>query len=881
MNEKKQILPCVRIVISNILLIVLLFSGIRAMDVRAADTAGKTREINIVYDDSGSMFEDTYWSEAKYAVEVFAAMMGSEDTINIYQMSDYNNPLVLKGSKDVDSNVRQVSNLNGESSTPFGAVLSAADNLMLSDADDKWLVVFTDGWFDGDDDAADWENTLLGYVGQNNVKVVFATIGYENPLRNEKREGFYPYQAGYDPDMGRSTILERMTEIAARVFNYQSISLSGVGSGTVSFDADVPLSKIIAFAQGGGSGIGEVLVDGSPLENFTERSAVVKVDKNTKVPAGESIEKLSIAPDLNGIVYSASAKDENSPFPGGNYSFTCKTDNVQVFVEPGVLVEATLRNDAGESIDLENSSSGSISEGEWTVDVQMVDPLTGQKVDPSKSDILRGARTDVVVKTDDGEAMEYENGDVISVSGKKLELYGRTQYQGISGFIEKTSKIHKFKIDKSSLRFAFSSPGGYELDAVMLTPFQDMTFTVTVGSTPLTPEQTEKLKLKAKDAQGIQWKIEQVDDTGTFRLIPGYASRKGLEGVIPGEADLEVTGTLKTKGEKREGSGKVRINIRTDSEAGLILALQMPEEQAFDANGTYKYMFDSRIRGVPENGEEKPFILVRVQVKDIDGTVRQMSDEEWSKGRDRFAFKAESVNPKFKWRLIRALTLGGQSLSFQAVQGTEPSTYKLYLTGLSELNVLPNTSDLQVLLELDQENGAVYRGSETGMVTVKPVSWWKYIIYLLVISAILVIFILILIRELTKPRIPRDFKPEIVVLKSLAGTPQTPIQPRHFARFRRRNRWSLTKPEMCAVRFDSRDANKTINFTVVAIGNGVFRLADHQLFNFQPVRNTVRFKHRMTYTDMEKNPETEFETGDKIEYTRIAGASECRVTLTF
>lgn len=853
------------------------------MKAHAESAPEKTREINIVYDDSGSMYgEDiTYWSEAKYAVEIFAAMMGSGDVMKIFPMSDYRSPIVLKGSKDPNQNVRAVDNMNGSSGTPFGSVLTAADDLMDSDADDKWLVIFTDGGFNPDEDAENWEEKLLGYVGQNAVKVVYVTIGFDNPLINEKREGFFPYQAGYDPVKNRSTILERMTEIAARVFNYQSISLNGAGSGTVSFDADVPLSKIIVFAQGGGSDIGEITVDGSPIQDYTEHTVKAKVDQNTKVPSGYQNGELAFAPDLNGIVSSAAAKNDDRPFAGGKYSFLCNSDNVQVFVEPGVQVEATLRNADGERINLERDSSGTISEGEWTVEVQVIDPLTGKIVDTSQSQILNGAYLDVVVKTDDGTTREYSDGDEITVSGKELELYGRTQYQGISGLIEKTSKIHKFKIEKSPLRISFKSPGGFDLDAVMLETAQDRTFTVTAGSVPLTPEQVKKLKLKVNNTQGIEWQIEKVDDAGTFRLVPGYAGRKGLAAVTPGTVEVEISGSLKTKGEKREGTGKVKVNIRTNSEAGLILDLKMPEEQFFDSKDTAKYMFDSMKRGVPKANEENPYILVTVQVKDIRGTAAPMSEEEWNAGTDGFSFRADSIDPGLNWRLIRMFTIGGQNLDFTAVRGMEPSTYRLYLSGLNELNVLPNISDLQVELKIAYDNGAVLRGTENGIVTVKPVAWWRYVLYLMILSGVGIILLLVLIRELTKPRIPGDFKPEIVVLKSLAGTPQPPVQPRHFARFRRINRFSLTKPEMCAVRFDSADVNKIINFKVVATGNGQFRMGDLQLSNFLPVRHTVKFKQKLDYDKMAANQSESFETGDKIVYTRTIGVCEYKVTLTF
>lgn len=52
-----------------------------------------SRMINVVYDDSGSMYRSDHlvdtWCQAKYSMEVFAAMLGENDILNVYYMSDY------------------------------------------------------------------------------------------------------------------------------------------------------------------------------------------------------------------------------------------------------------------------------------------------------------------------------------------------------------------------------------------------------------------------------------------------------------------------------------------------------------------------------------------------------------------------------------------------------------------------------------------------------------------------------------------------------------------------------------------------------------------------------------------------------------------------
>lgn len=836
----------------------------------------KTREINIVYDDSGSMFSGTTaWSEAKYAVEVFAAMMGENDIVNIFPMSNYDYPITLLGNENPQNNVSIVNQMSDSGGTPFGAVQAAGNALMMSEADEKWLVIFTDGYFDVDIDESTYG--ILSYVGQNNAKVVYTAIGSDAvDLSYFATEMFYPYTTE------GSSILNTMTDIAARVFNYQAIPLSGVGTGTVTFSADVPLSKLIVFAQGEGVSVGSVQVNSTALQDYTDSTIDVRVDKNS---GGAS--RGTVASGLNGVVYSATANTPEKPFRDGTYSFNCNTDNVQVFVEPGISVEAVLQNAHGEKVTVGTTSSGTVTEGEWTVAVDLVNPLTGAVIDATASSILTGAVMDVVVTFDDGTVQTYSDGDTISVVGSEIELYGRTTYNGLTGKIEKTSQIHTLKVEKSPLVFTFSAPGGYDLDAVMLSPDTEMTFTVTLGTTPLTAEQASDLKLKVEDTQGIEWTIESVNNTGTFRLVPNYSSKKGLNGVTAGKVPLEISGSVTVDGEKRKGTGTVNVNILTESKSGLALTLTMPPEQSFDDSSAGKYMFDATLLGVPESGEERPYIVVSVQATDANGGSRPLSDDEWAAGVDCFSFDAKGIDQPWYWKVIQGLTIGGQNLTFDVVQGPEPSTYKLYLSGLSELNVLPNTSDLEVQLTFRYDNGAALQGSQNGTVTVKPLAWWSYILYFLVLLLIFGIVLLIVICELTKPRIPKDFRPVVTTECWVDGAVVGAEDPRHFAKIKREYTLRPRKPEECNIVFYSGDTQIRITFKVVATGRGCFRFVDGQLKKFNAVRDTVKFiDDKKTYEYLSNLPSSErkkveFEQNDTITYESEIGQEHYRVKLTF
>ena len=71
-------------------LVLIILAGATAVDVSAEAKTKKTRVIHVVYDDSGSMVDsNASWSQAKYALEVFTAMMNENDRLVIYPMSAY------------------------------------------------------------------------------------------------------------------------------------------------------------------------------------------------------------------------------------------------------------------------------------------------------------------------------------------------------------------------------------------------------------------------------------------------------------------------------------------------------------------------------------------------------------------------------------------------------------------------------------------------------------------------------------------------------------------------------------------------------------------------------------------------------------------------
>ena len=153
-----------------------------------------SRHINLVLDDSGSMFKDPdntpsdRWSVAKYSLEVFAAMLGERDSLDVYRMSDFADDgskrpaITLAGSETTDERAEDRDMPLVGRETPYASIQTAYDDIRSVDSPNKWLVVLTDGALK---DAAgatlvrkDVEKELSGYTKETpGLSVDFVAIG--------------------------------------------------------------------------------------------------------------------------------------------------------------------------------------------------------------------------------------------------------------------------------------------------------------------------------------------------------------------------------------------------------------------------------------------------------------------------------------------------------------------------------------------------------------------------------------------------------------------------------------------------------------------------------------------------------------------------------
>ena len=163
MKKRSRILYRISLLLLMLLMVMSVFCTIPLTASAATVTKSeKNYDIAVVFDNSGSMYKNQGWCRAKYAMEIFASMLNyDKDKLHIFPMwevmIDGSQPssggsyaaFDVKSKKDIDN----ISNLYTvrPSNTPFAPITEAYNYLKTSTADEKWLVILTDGEINQED----------------------------------------------------------------------------------------------------------------------------------------------------------------------------------------------------------------------------------------------------------------------------------------------------------------------------------------------------------------------------------------------------------------------------------------------------------------------------------------------------------------------------------------------------------------------------------------------------------------------------------------------------------------------------------------------------------------------------------------------------------
>ena len=315
----------------------------------------ETKHINLVVDDSGSMFRDAdtkqlldRWSFAKYSLEVFAALMGAGDSLDVYLLSSFardgnRQPSISLQGRQTQEEINQIRATQFEGSgTPYEAVTRANADLADRSVDQNWLVILTDGQFRESGNPVenarvqqDLESFLTSQQEANRqFGIAFLALGDEAPnLEALTGKGLVFAQAENSRDL-----LTTMGSFANRIFGRNKVEIPSSGQ----WSSDLDLEEIIVFAQGSDVEVGAATTNAGSVVPQTKVDVSWVENKEITFP-NDDTERPIPNTELQGQV---------ATFGGiarGNVDFDiANAATVEVFYRPQVNFGAQLTNSDGE-----------------------------------------------------------------------------------------------------------------------------------------------------------------------------------------------------------------------------------------------------------------------------------------------------------------------------------------------------------------------------------------------------------------------------------------------------------------------------------------------------------------------------------------------------
>lgn len=527
----------------------------------AAEENAPKRTINLVYDDSGSMIvsEDgkkvDTWCQAKYSMEVFAAMLSENDTMNVYYMSDFENStsggpkLVLNGNDEPRDNIKKVHNLvTNAGNTPFNAVRKAEADLEKVKADEKWLVVLTDGEFE---DGAMKQSEIDDFFAQkpSDIKVMYLGMGANAGAITQKDDKEIFYVKAKD----NSEILRKLTEIGTQVFNRDRLDINA-GKSSISFD--VPMNELIVFAQGENVSINGIKGKSGELIKSIKDPVSVQYSEE----AAKNFTDIIIDKSLRGSIATFQEK-----FTEGDYILDVSgAKTIEVYYKPDVEIAAYLNKGDEEVTDLSD-----LEAGDYTIDFALVKGGTDEKIKSSK--LLGEVQFEAEVTNNDKKhEKSYTAGDTITIEEGPLTIDATAHYLGYHTV--NTHLDYSIYKDKT-IGFEELDNPAHVITSKGIKSDKPMKVRVTVDGKEPTDEQWNEMDIpsatlaKKTKAELGDIRIEKAEEKGVYNLYP--AMRKKPVGKEYKDAEIKLSYNGKVGSETWAGADNVLMKI-SDERSWLV-----------------------------------------------------------------------------------------------------------------------------------------------------------------------------------------------------------------------------------------------------------------------------------------------------------------------
>lgn len=569
---------CLSILLAFVLFMTCVSVG--AVEVYATTKATEKRTIAIVFDNSGSMYDDgdMAWCRATYAMEVFASMLNKGDTLMIYPMhpitvgkKEYTmkKPLKITSSADA-ATIRDIYTPRAVG-TPIESIDYAVKGLKADKADKKYMIVLTDGeafYRNGSEMSASETRKQLDsrFKGQAGKSMMILYLGIGNNVvmpSMKESEHFVKKQAKESED-----VLSSLTLMCNQIFGRDSLPKNHLTETTMDFD--ISMNKLIVFVQG---------ENVSDLKVKDANGAVLKMVSSASTKYGTAgCGNYKSTPDksLQGMMVTY----ENCSVGNYEISYKGKPTSVEVYYEPDADLDFVFTDAKGNTVD-----PTALYEGDYKVSFGMKDGKTGKLI---QSDLLAKPH--------------YEG--AYSINGKDSPIV----HDGQSGEVDVPLKMDDtfkasltvtylsgYTITKDSTDFGWPA-GGIKVAA---RPAGDMRLEISGGDKnyPLTKLEdgapfTAKIFYQDKQLTGAELKrvdlrfdediattaIKQTVKDDHIELKLQYKEAKSPKDTVCGKCEVPVTAFYAAKGSSKAQTTAALTYEITDDSATLQVDMYAPND---------------------------------------------------------------------------------------------------------------------------------------------------------------------------------------------------------------------------------------------------------------------------------------------------------------
>ena len=521
------------------------------------------RAIYVVFDNSGSMYGpgNMAWSQATYAMEVFAAMMNYDngDQMKIFPMHDVTTDGTGATSSITVSSISDIAQIHNMYTpqplgTPYTQVNTAANELAAlldsSGAAEGWLVVLTDGDFDSDLPATNLQTDLEQKAEmRDNMYVQYLAMGSDIKTVADAKEEIGLYSQKVE---NSSQVINELAVISNRIFERNEYT-SLKNDGSLSFD--IPLSRLIVFAQGSDVSI-------NSLKN--KEGSEINLESNYEVSCSSTD-----GGGLTSFVTETPAKDtslkgqvavfsDTSAIMEGDYTLdVAGADSVKIYYEPDVKFGAGLyRGD-------DQVDASTIEGGTYSIRVGFINQLTGEFIE--NTSLLGEPEYKLTVNGEEyglgGSSGAYQSVE-IQADGDLLEISADVTYlNNYTDHIDMSFQV-------CTLDMEVEAPKSAALKEIPDGSGR-MTVEATRNGEPLTEEQWKNasVDVECKDSEGgefsIEWEVEPGEEVSTWTVSPRYKDGDMFSTGI-GPADITVSVSTEIDGQQYGKSENISMEIKDD-----------------------------------------------------------------------------------------------------------------------------------------------------------------------------------------------------------------------------------------------------------------------------------------------------------------------------